>query len=195
MIKQIFTALVMTTLVGSANMAAASDCVWPYVEVIGGASVSQGTSLNLSTGYAAGGVAGVEFCNARVEAEVAYRTNKIDEVNSVKSGGDISVLSYLVNGYYEFDVNSKVWRPYAGVGAGLATAELSGLTIGGVPVSSGPRDTRFAYQGIAGVGFYVTKHIVFDASYRYFSTLRYQFDSLSTSYSTHNVLLGARLRF
>src|ERR1039457_3334906 len=156
--KKMISALITAILLCTASMSMAKDCMWPYVGAIGGASIaSPDDRLNLATGYMVGGVVGVEFCNARLEAEVAYHSNNIDYVNSVRTGGDISVRSYLVNGFYEFDVSSKKWRPYVGGGAGLATADISPLVVGGVQVNAGASDTRFAYQGIGGLAFYLTK--------------------------------------
>lgn len=188
--------IVAAALLGMSNMAlAAGSCAWPYVGVIGGAAISGGGKLDTATGYVVGGVGGVEFCNARLEAEVAYRSSKIDYANAVRVNGDISLLSYMVNGLYELDLESKKWRPYFGGGLGLATADISALTSGGLVVNNSSSDTRFAYQGIGGIGYFATPHLVLDASYRYFSTLRYQLDTLSTNYTTHNVMFGARLRF
>jgi len=177
------------------NLAMAKDCVWPYVGVVGGGSVSDSNRLSLSTGYSIGGLAGFEFCNARVEAEVVYRASDIDSADSVRSSGDVSLISYMVNGYYEFNVDSKKWRPYVGGGAGVSTAEMSALFVNGTQVSGRSSDTRFSYQGIGGVGFFLTKNLVLDVSYRYFSTLRFQFENFSTDLTTHNIVVGSRWRF
>jgi OmpA-OmpF porin, OOP family len=194
--RRVIAGLVATFVLGVASLSAAGDCSWPYVGIIGGASTGSDTRLSLATGYSVGGVAGFEFCNARVEAEVSYRNSSVDNLGGAAATGSIDMLSYMVNGYYEFNVNNRKWRPYVGGGGGLARAELSSdFAVGGVPVSGGSTDTRFAYQGIAGVGYYLTKHIVLDASYRFFSTLRFKLGGVDASYATHNAFVGARLRF
>jgi opacity protein-like surface antigen len=194
--KRVIAGLVATLVLGVASLSAAGDCSWPYVGIVGGASTGGDTRLSLATGYSVGGVAGFEFCKARVEAEVVYRNSNVDSLGGVAATGGINLLSYMVNGVYEFDVNNRSWRPYVGGGGGLARAELSSdFAVGGVPVSGGSTDTRFAYQAIGGIGYYLTKHIVLDASYRYFSTLRFKLGEVDASYTAHNAVVGARFRF
>lgn len=182
-------------LLATSGAALASDCVWPYVGVIAGVSAGADSTLKLGNGFQFAGLAGAEFCKARVEAEIGYRKSDVDSVRGVPAGGTINLVSYMVNGYYEFDVKSKIIRPYVGGGAGLATADLSsGYSVGGVPAAGGT-STKFAYQGIGGVGFFVTPHFVLDTSYRYFSTLKYDIGALDAPYSTHNIVIGGRWRF
>ena len=192
---KLFTVLFATVLISMTSGAMAADCVWPYVGVTGGGTMSSDNVLNLATGYTVGGIVGVEYCKARLEAEVSYQSAKIDDVGGVKVDGDISLISYILNGYYEFDTGSKKWRPYVGAGGGFGTAKTSSLVASGVSVSNRSSATRFVYQGTAGIGYFLTPHLAIDLSYRYFSSLKYELDNLSTNYTTHNMLVGARWRF
>src|SRR3546814_8796276 len=57
-------------------------------------------------------------------------------------------------------------QPYIGVGIGGAKL-FAGDVISGTTSISG-RDTRFAYQGIAGAAFNITDQLALTADYRYF---------------------------
>lgn len=193
--KKKIAALVATFMFALTGTSMAGDCVWPYIGVVGGAAFTGSNTVDIADGYSVGGVAGLEYCNSRIEAEVTYRSSHIDQLTLGSVSGNFHLMSYMLNGLLEIDVNSKKWRPYLGLGAGLASADISSITSGGVQISGGTSATKFAYQGIAGIGYFLTPNLVIDGSYRYFSTSKYRFDGLAVDYGTHNLLLGGRWRF
>ena len=74
-------------------------------------------------GYALGGAIGYGFGNFRIEGEIAYQKNDLDQIKalgvSVDATGDTSSLTGLLNGYYDFD-NTSPFTPYisGGIGGG-----------------------------------------------------------------------------
>src|SRR3546814_7992372 len=66
-------------------------------------------------------------------------------------------------------------QPYIGVGIGGAKL-FAGDVISGTTSISG-RDTRFAYQGIAGAAFNITDQLALTADYRYFGVPDVDFTS------------------
>ena len=93
--------------------------------------------LEFDAGFAVGGIVGYDFFGpSRVEGEVAYQSNDADSINasalgqSISSGfsGDVSYLSFLVNGYYDFH-NSSIVTPYVSGGVGLSNVSLNEFNI------------------------------------------------------------------
>ena len=78
----------------------------------------------------------------------------------VESGGSIKIKSAMVNGLLDFGDEDGL-SFYAGVGAGRAWA--SGL---------GEKDSAWAYQGIAGVRYALSRNVDLGVKYRYFQTGR-----------------------
>ncbi len=122
-----------------------------------------GTTLTteLDTGILATGAFGRSFDNQifRAEAEVLYNTNDVSTLSvpggvSATASGDISTLGLMVNGYYDFETNSK-WKPFIGGGIGGANVSINSLSVMGIV---GPDDDAwaFAYQVKVGVAYEFT---------------------------------------
>lgn len=110
-------------------------------------------TTSYDTGWTLGAALGYNFGNTRLEGEIAYQ--KADEDKASWAGvtsdatGDVSALSFLVNGYYDF-TNSSAFTPYLSAGLGFAKIKWAG---DGYSVD----DTVFAYQVGAGVGYALSK--------------------------------------
>ncbi|MEI6827895.1 MAG: outer membrane beta-barrel protein [Desulfuromonadales bacterium] len=120
------------------------------------ASYDLGFGMNVSGGY--------NFDGARIEGEFGYKSTEIDKLSGPGQGGyvqgaDISIMSYMVNGYYDVRTPSQV-TPYIGVGLGLVNVKMD---INGMKND----DTVFAYQLITGLGIAIKKNIILDLSYRF----------------------------
>lgn len=163
--------------------------------------------------------AGKEFGNGfRGEIEVSYgksdiETHTIVALPATFSGsdafGETTVLTGLVNGYYDFDFGG--FTPYvsAGVGIGRIDFENHGVVIpagGAAGLPAGPITAMndggngLAWQIGAGVGFDVTSSTVLELGYRYQSIENVNLtavDSTQTDvdFSTHNVTAGLRFKF
>ena len=72
----------------------------------------------------------------------------------------------MLNGYYDLDLGP--FKPYVGLGAGLAKAKFKQTVLG---LSGSDSDTVVAYQFMGGLAFEITPAANIFAVYRYFSTL------------------------
>ena len=150
--------------------------------------------LSFDTGFAVAGAIGTSIDSFRVEGEVSYQSNDIDEVSidglgSVDIDGDVTALSLLLNGYYDFS-NDSAFTPYLTAGIGYSNVEVDFDDLGG-----SENDSVFAYQLGAGVGYAVTDNVTIDAKYRYFATEDPDFDGVDAEMASHNIYLGIRVNF
>ncbi len=185
-----------------------------YISANLGYAMAQNTDTTISTsigsssgaieyeaGFAGAAAVGFGFDYGRAEAEISYQRNGLDKVRVSGSGldasGDISNLALLFNGYLELFKIENVVTPYLTAGMGVAMVDISGL-----PVKSGDsyttdshKDTVFAYQFGAGVGYTVSEKLTIDLKYRYFQTSDLTFGNTVASYGSHNFYLGVRYTF
>lgn len=160
-----------------------------------------GVELELSydAGWAAGAALGYRFGSFRVEGELTYQENDIDETTGfgvgIESSGDVNTTAFLVNGYYDF-TNSSAFTPFITAGLGYANVEINDYTLTGSGLSGfSDDDSVFAYQVGVGVGYSVTENVIIDARYRYFATEDPEFDTTEAEGDSHNFLLGVRFCF
>ncbi|OGQ94572.1 MAG: hypothetical protein A2521_05235 [Deltaproteobacteria bacterium RIFOXYD12_FULL_57_12] len=152
---------------------------------------SDNGAIEYDTGLALSGAVGYATGNLRIEGEVGYQKNDYDKWSdpggSWDASGDMRVLSFLANGYYDF-VNASAVTPYLSAGLGFADVEFNN------PGHSAD-DTVFAYQVGAGVGFAVSKQVTIDLKYRFFATADPKFDDAEAECASHNIMLGLRYSF
>ena len=156
----------------------------------------------------------------RLELEIAWRSNDIDELNSADASGDVNLLSALYNVWIDIVLprpKSPYLRPvvpYFGGGIGIAGVWANDVKVAGVKIID-DGDVEFAYQLGAGVGVEVTDWLVVTLDYRWMGTtdprlktervrrsdprdplrldrVRGKFDS---EYSSHNLGMGLRYYF
>jgi opacity protein-like surface antigen len=127
--------------------------------------------------------AGYKVDDFRIEGEFGYQTADVDNA----SGVDLTVLSYMVNGYYDFKVNSPL-KPFVGVGVGLLNGEMD---VQGFK----PDDTVFGYQFTAGVAYPLDKNLNFDVYYRFQGSADFELDGADLSYTSSNINAGLRYNF
>ena len=143
------------------------------------------------------GAAGYGFKNnCRLEAEVGYQTNENnnDYYGASVSNRNISVLSFMANGYYDIPVFGRT-QPYITAGAGVANVNAHGLAAqNGWPNIPSINETAFAYQLGVGVTLPIGDNIKLDARYRYFAT-NVIVDTLfeNSRLSSNSVLLGLKI--
>jgi opacity protein-like surface antigen len=130
-------------------------------------------------GFAVHGVAGYGFSNGlRIEGELGYRENDVEEMAVSQPGGlaallpeavrtspgalatlrgrqaidgDVSALTLMANLYYDIDAGAG-WRPYVGGGIGLANLSVSAESSTGATLVD-DEDTVFAYKISSGIGY------------------------------------------
>ncbi len=151
-----------------AGMWATPAFATPYVSVSAGLGLlgdstvkTAGLTIDNAFGYKAGvpvGVAvGFKADEFRLEGAVGYQSHTIDEVGA----GDISIWSFMGNGYYDISMADSSVTPYLTAGLGFASISAS---------NGGLDATEFAWQLGAGVGFKASENVVVDLGYRYFRT-------------------------
>lgn len=211
-ICKIVIATVAVLLVGAGGAAAQSY----YAGVYGGVNISHETDLSSSsmpgipisvttnTGYAIGGFAGYDFGSGfRVEGELAYRRNGLDEQSvgpaTAQMQGDVASLALMANGIYEFGSGASAFTPHIGAGLGVARFSLIDVgTVGSIPENDD--DTVFAYQLIGGVDYELSPTLSVFADYRLFGTTNPEFtnslgDVIEAEYLNSTVLIGISTNF
>ena len=188
-----------------------------YVGLQGSVSFLNETDLNISsgansdldfeTGYGLGASLGYSpsqtqtlLDDMRFELEYYYRTNDLDELSqpggSSQIGDDVSSENYMINAYYDFDMDLAV-VPYVGAGAGISKIKLDAPA-----VAVDDDDNVFAYQLMAGIGWQPASllNTVLHVGYRYFDASDPDFSGIGGAridheYEMHNIEAGARFKF
>lgn len=176
------TALVAGMVVAFANGAAAEG---GYVSLMGGYSLLNDSkigaerddlntsvdAIELDNSFIFGGAIGYEFDGGfRVEGEVTYQSFDVDKLlNStqvlVAANGDIDVLGFGVNGFYDFKDSKSALTPYIGAGLGAVYADANSVNITG---RSTLNDSTFAPTAavMLGVSYDLDKSVALTAGYR-----------------------------
>jgi opacity protein-like surface antigen len=111
--------------------------------------------------------------------------------------GDVTALSFLVNGYYDIPTGSN-FTPFITAGIGLARVDVNDLTVPGLRMAPfNGDDTVLAGQVGAGVSYALNEKLNVDLKYRYFMTDNLEFSRGNTldGLTSHNVYLGVRYSF
>ncbi len=198
-VKRWIGAVVSVAFLSPISSALAADGF--YVNVMAGVNFLQnadntGGGITLTSefepGFGLAGAGGYKFSNGiRLEGELGYRRNALDRLVVTNDGGvgvalgvgslnglsldaddEVSALSFMVNGFYDFDLGSG-WMPYVGGGVGLALVDAEASVLGVTVVDDD--DTVFAYQIGAGIGYVAStsqplEEYVVTLDYRYFAT-------------------------
>jgi len=175
------------------------------------------TSFSVETDYDAGfvgeGAFGYEFDNGiRGEIALGYARYRVDQLTVTSDGGignafgigslngltldgdgDVSGFTFMLNGYYGFDLGD--FRPYvgAGIGGAYVSADISALAQKIVDDS----DTVLAYQGIVGLEYVVTDDARLGLRYSYFATQDPTFEDTAGvkfdgEVQSHNIMATVR---
>jgi opacity protein-like surface antigen len=164
-------------------------------------------------GYGISGAVGHATGPFRIEGELSYRKNDLDEVDIktltvagvlftnlgvAELKGDSSSLGFMANGYYDFNTWEK-WTPFVMGGIGGAKLNIEPETVAGLAVNYDESDTVLAYQVGAGLGYNFSPKILVNLQYRYFGTNDPTFDDgvdkLEGEYKSHNFWIGLTQRF
>jgi opacity protein-like surface antigen len=165
-----------------------ADAATPYISgsaALAMISDSELTPRTYDTGYALAGAVGLDSGPYRVEAELGYQKNGIN--NSQRA---VSLTTYMCNGAVDLGLPIASFKPFITAGVGLADVEEENGN------SSIVGDTVFAWQIGAGAGFDVASLVTVDLHYRYFATSDPELtDQKKYTIDTHNVTLGLRVGF
>ena len=218
MIKTIAkAALAGGLLLSTVAVAQAGEDAW-YVTGAGGVSLfnnadssAGGASIttNYDPGFAfvAGGGRQFDF-GLRLEGEVGYRQASADSVKLNAGGGtnpasgDMSALSFMVNGLYDFNIGYDLgpkFKPYVGAGVGFANVSANNIKTLNTAIMD-DSDLVFAYQAIGGISYEVMPKTTMFLEYRYFATIDPKFTApgggtIKSEFQSNNIMIGARYAF
>ena len=162
--------------------------------------------LEYDTSFTVGGAIGYrlgESGDYRVEGEVAYQNNEVDRIGNnslpfdpgggVISSMEFSMLTFLLNGYIDFNYGSAFSWFFTG---GFGFARIDGeMTVNGV--TDDEDDTVFAYQLGVGAGYAVTETVTLDCKYRYLRTEDFNIEGgdVEVASPSHSITAGIRVAF
>ena len=174
------------------------------------------TETDFKTGYNVQGAIGYDFGAIRLESEIRYAQNKIENIydpvfTAVMVGGNITLVqtgtakrttkgessstSVMVNAFYDFE-NKTRFTPHVMLGLGASEVVYD-------DTYHEYDDKVFAYQLGTGISTAVTEKIALDFAYRYFATENPEFKysgpgplpPIKSSYKSHNISVGIRYLF
>jgi opacity protein-like surface antigen len=168
--------------------AKAPSSAGPYISGAVGLGIPQnaefdGVAYKMDNGIVYNGAIGYDFKPGRIELGVGYQAH---DYTDFPQYGDISALTVMANGYYDFEASKDVF-PYVMAGLGIADINTPDDYV---------NETVFAWQIGAGVGFKVAKDVTLDVGYRYLKP-----DDMTSvqnenvSWAGHNVMVGLRYQF
>ena len=164
--------------------------------------------IEFDTGYGLSGALGYSWGGFRLEGEISYRKNDLDQIQvdtftvaglvltslgTFNLEGDTDAWGFMANGWYDIDTGTP-WVPFLGAGLGVAKIGIDIESLGGVAISYDESDTVFAYQVGAGLGYRITPTTTVSLAYRFFGTSDPEFDDgidkIDTEYHSHNIMVG-----
>ncbi|MDH5764127.1 MAG: outer membrane beta-barrel protein [Nitrospinota bacterium] len=153
--------------------------------------------VGVDAGVGLGGVLGYDFGNVRIDGELAFRNNGISDFVGFPAEGNVSALSYMINGYFDVPTGSPL-KPYVGGGIGFATVSYD-LEVIGLSLAD-DTDSVMAFQFSAGLGYEVSPRATVSFGYRYFTTEDPEMEDVggfpfTTEYQSHEFNVGARFMF
>lgn len=161
-------------------------------------------SMFFKPGGAVGGAVGYRWGNFAAEGEVSLRRGRFEReelpFGTIQIDGRYDATSLMANAYYRF-ANNSPFTPYVGAGAGVAFLSASVQPDGAPSISL--RDTRAAFQAIAGLSYSIGANAELGLEYRYFRTATpsYLVDiggadaNVDLDYKASNVLLRLNWKF
>lgn len=174
------------------------------LEELTGEDLPAGTTgsaeMSFDKGWMVSAAVGYDFGNFRLESELAYMMNDLDEISATVDapeappvtvgfgiGGDVTNLTVLMNGYYDFNADGKM-HPYLTGGLGYSFVDA---TVEVEEAEMSDDDSVFTFQVGAGLLFDMTDNLSLDVRYRYLKLS----DPLDIDFSGHLVSAGLMFRF
>lgn len=179
--------------------------------------------LNHDYGYDAALFVGYDLGAFRIEAEVAYKRARVDDIESAicvpgnpngcrppgsnitpdifpAGGGRTSALSFMINGMLDFGDDDGI-SGFVGGGVGMARVDYNNVRAysnqGAIVDDS---DTRFAWQVVAGLRQAITDNIDITVRYRFFNvdnirTVDFRGLEAESRFRSHSLLGGITFNF
>lgn len=169
--------------------------------------------IDFDSGFGLSGAVGHSWGPFRLEGELSYRQNDLDQIDvqtlniagvvftglgTANLGGDTSSFGFMANGYYDFNPGGN-WVPFVMAGLGGANLNIDITSVAGVAVTYDESDTVLAYQTGFGLGYKIPPDTMITLSYRFFGTSDPTFDDgtdkIESEYQSHNIWAGINVQF
>lgn len=162
----------------------------------GESTVPQGGDIEFDNAISFAGALGVRVNEQwRLEGEVSFRTADMDRIDfdtagSFGLGGELQTYLFMLNTYYDFDLEWENITPFVSAGVGLAWHDGEIDDISGVAIDATDSDVGFAYQVGGGLKYRLDDDLAFTGGYRYLGTSDIQFDTYDFEYDSHEFRFG-----
>jgi opacity protein-like surface antigen len=190
--------------------------------VPGGGGASQ-IVTNHEYGYDAALFVGYDLGGFRIEAEVAYKRARVDDIETTlrlpgaagapvvvggvitpdiypAGGGRSSALSFMINGLLDFGDDDGV-SGFVGGGVGLARVDYNNIrAFSNQGAAIDDSDTRFAWQVVAGLRQAISDNVDITVRYRFFNadnirTVDFRGFESESRFRSHSLLGGITFNF
>jgi opacity protein-like surface antigen len=181
-------------------------------------AVQDALRLNFDYGYDGGIFVGYDLGAFRIEAEAAYKKADLDSYNTsirlplegvafptsrANAGGNVSALSFMINGMLDFGENEKPGDISGFVGAGIGMARLKANNLRNFANATpflDDSDSKLAWQVFAGVRHTITDNIDVTVKYRFFNVddarmVAFNGNQSEMRFRSHSLLGGLTYRF
>jgi outer membrane protein OmpA-like peptidoglycan-associated protein/opacity protein-like surface antigen len=191
--------------------------------VIPGAGGNSQIGLNHDYGYDAALFVGYDLGMFRIEAEVAYKRARVDDIEtsvrlpgagpfgvplggaitpdiSPAGGGRTSALSFMINGMLDFGDDDGV-SGFVGGGVGVARVDYNNIrAFSNQSAVVDDSDTRFAWQVVAGLRQAISDNVDITVRYRFFNadnirTVDFRGLESESRFRSHSLLGGITFNF
>jgi opacity protein-like surface antigen len=191
--------------------------------VIPGAGGNAQIGLNHDYGYDAALFVGYDLGAFRIEAEVAYKRARVDDIETAlrlpgagpatvpvggaitpdlypAGGGRTSALSFMINGMLDFGDDDGV-SGFVGGGVGVARVDYNNVrAFSNQAAAIDDSDTRFAWQIVAGLRQAISDNIDITVRYRFFNadnirTVDFRGLESESRFRSHSLLGGITFNF
>jgi opacity protein-like surface antigen len=128
----------------------------------GGETDNSGFDLELDVGLFVDAFVGKDLGNVRVEGELAYRQNDMDNFGGIPVAGDMTSVAFMANIYYDFGEGNGI-TPYVGLGLGAAHVTFDSAI--------SESDTTLALQFMLGMSFPISENLSMTTDLRFFAAI------------------------
>lgn len=155
-----------------------------------------GGDLEYSNTTSFAGALGLRLSPAmRLEGEVSYRnadvsSMSLDDGNIYDSGGNLRTYLFMLNAYYDFDLQWNKITPFVSAGVGLAYHDGEIHDASGLASNATGSDVGLAYQVGGGLKYRWDDNLALTGGYRYLGGSDIEFDNYNFDYSSHEIRFG-----
>ncbi len=201
--------LLLAGLLLAASTSTVMAASGPYIGASGGLSTfhdreleipgsNEEPTISYKAGYGLNAAAGYKLNAFRLEAEFGYKFSKLKSITHPAVAfppikGNLTIMSYMVNGYYDMNLGSPSFTPFIGGGLGLLNGELEGTD-----TNYKNDDNVLGFNVTLGGSYNINKNVSFDVYYR-FQGAATPFEVLPSgvkvNYGSSDVFGGLRYNF